>query len=59
MDENELIDVLRQFAELPTATDEGHEVAEQLGGMTFAIHGLLRFSSIPLVRVCGMRPGQT
>jgi HEAT repeat protein len=51
MDENDLIDLLRRYAELPSATEEGHEVAEQLGGMTFAIYGLLQFSSDSQVRV--------
>ena len=51
MDEDELIDLLRRFAELPSATEEGQEVAEQLADLTFAIHALLQFSSDPKVRI--------
>ena len=51
MDEDELIDLLRRFAELPPQIEESQEVAEQLAAMTFAIHGLLQFSSDPVVQV--------
>ena len=51
MDEQELIELLEVFDGLPDAAEERQSVAEQLAGKTFAIHGLLRFSSDPDVRV--------
>jgi hypothetical protein len=33
MDEHDLIDLPRQFAELPPQTEEGQTIAEQLAGM--------------------------
>ena len=51
MDEDELIGLLQRFAEIPSVTEEGQALAEQLAGMTFAIHALLQFSCDPEARV--------
>ena len=51
MDEAELIELLEVFDGLPNADEGSPSVAEQLAEMTFAIHGLLRFSGDPDVRV--------
>jgi HEAT repeat protein len=44
MDEDELIDMLQRFAEIPSVTEEGQHLAAQLAGLTFAIQALLLFS---------------
>ena len=44
MDEDGLTRLLQRYAQIPSVTEEGQAVAEQLAGLTFAINGLLLFS---------------